>query len=274
MDKKENGIYRIISILLIIGITILLVDVIIPRYIPPKPEKILKEIDFSNSAWIEDYAEQTVGVYGKDFYINTAFTYNIRSNKLVLTYASQKSVDDAREYYLGLPGAELTGRNDETSLNVTALENSQTLRVYNYYSSVSRVFEIELILNPDNAALVIGQLETAFPGQQLAAIPEIQELAAGNVYGGYVRYGYDQLDVYSHPYLPIYSRAFFYSGTEEDFLSAIAELEAHYPNYRYDETQDAYHFKIGGQIISLGHFMTDSGETVVSIALQEDLPQQ
>ncbi len=272
MDKKENGIYRIISIILIIGITILLVDVILPRYLPSKPEKMLEEIDFSSSDWIENYAEETGGVYGKDFYINTAFSYNIRASKLIATYASQKTVEEAREYYLSLPGAELSGRNDETSLNIVVPEGSQTLRVYNYYSSVSRVFELEYALAPDTAELVIGQLEQAFPAADLSAIPEVQDLVSGEVFGGYVRYGYDQLDAFTHPFRPIYSRAFYFSGTEENFLSVIDKMAATYPEYRYDQTQDAHHFKIEGQIVSLGYFMTDLGEAVVSVAFQQDLP--
>lgn len=269
MDGRESPIYKIISIAMIIGIVILVVDVIIPKYANPAPEKILEEIDFSSSDWIEQYVENRVGIFGKDFYVSTAFTYNIRANKMVLTYASQNSVEEAREYYLTLPGAELTGRNDQTSLNIIAEDEGQELRVYNYFSQVSRVFELELTLTQEQADLVISQLEEEFPEEEILKIPEIQDLIAGKVFGGYVRYRYDRLDQYSSPYVPIFSRAYFYPGSEEDFLKVVEEIKASYPDYRYNQSQNTHHFRNGGQNLFLSFFITDAGESVVSISLQE-----
>jgi predicted DNA-binding protein (MmcQ/YjbR family) len=258
---------------LIVGIVVLVVDVIIPKYTPRTPERLIQEIDFSNPRWIEEYVEMSVGTFGKDFYVNSAFTYNVRSNKMVVTYASQNSVEEARDYFLELPGAELTGRNDETSLNVAARINDQELRVYNYYSSVSRVFELELTLPPDHSQQVVNQLELAFPAELMMGIPEIQDILQAEVFGGYVRYRYDQLDEFYYPDLPIFSRAYFFSGTETDFEGMVEDLVAAYPDYRYDETQDLHHFKVDGRIISLGDFLTDAGDNVVSISFQEAPPQ-
>lgn len=274
MDTKENRIYQIISILLIIGIVVLVLDVIVPRYSKPTPQKILKEIDFSSPDWIEHYAELSPGVFGEDFFVNTAFTYNVRSNKMIVTYASQNSVDEIREYYAALPGAELSERNDETSLNLTVQDQGQKVRVYNYFSPVSRVIELEINLEPDNAQLVISQLEEAFPDGVLAAVPELQEILGGEVFGGYVRYSYDELDPFTYPYLPTFSRGYFFSGTEEDFLDVISALGAAQGEYRYDETQDTHYFRVQGWIFSLGHFQTDLGETVASISIQADPSQQ
>lgn len=272
MNIKENLIYQLLSVVLIIGIVILVVDVIIPKYTPRTPERIIKEIDFSNSSWIEEYVEQSVGLFGKDFLVNTAFTYNIRSNKMIVTYASQNSVEEAREYYLTLPGAVLSGRNDQTSLNITAQEDGQALRVYNYYSSVSRVFEVELTLAPDRAEQVISQLEAAFPEGAVAGMPEIQELLSGDPFGGYVRYRYDHLDELYQPYLPIFSRAYLYSGTEEDFQAIMAELIAAYPDYKFNETQNTHYFRIQDKVLSIGNVLTDAGENVVSISVQQTAP--
>jgi hypothetical protein len=274
MDAKENRIYQIISILLIIGIVVLVLDVIVPRYSKPTPQKIIKEIDFSNPDWIEQYAERSIGVFGEDFFINTAFTYNVRSNKMIVTYASQNSVDEIREFYAALPGAELNERNDETSLNLTVMDQGQSVRIYNYFSPVSRVIELEINLEPDRAQLVISQLEEAFPDQVLAAVPELLEITSGDVFGGYVRYSYDELDPYTNPYLPIFSRGYYFSGTEEDFLELISALGAAHGEYRYDETQDTHYFRIQGWILSLGHFQTDSGETIASITIQADPSRQ
>jgi hypothetical protein len=274
MGKFENRIYQVLSVLLIIGIVVVVLDVIVPKYTNPSPRKILTEIDFSSADWIEDYAERSVGIFGGDFYVNTAFSYNVRSNKLVVTYATQKSVDEIREFYLELPGAELDGRNDETSLNVSAVVDGQKVSVYNYYSSISRVVELELILDQDNAQLVIDQLGEAYPDLESGSIPELEAITEGEFFGGYVRYSYDQLDTFVQPYTPIFSKAYYYDGTEEDFLSVIESMIDRYPGYQFDETQDVYRFKIQGQIVSLGQIMTDSGEAVVSIALQQGLPQR
>ena len=43
-----------------------------------------------------------------------------------------------------------------------------------------------------------------------------------------------------------------------------------FPDYRYDETQDVYYYRIGGKIISVSYFVTDSGEQIVSISIQEE----
>lgn len=273
MKKNNNLVYQIISILMIVGIVILVIDVIIPKYTPRTPERIIKEIDFSSSQWIEEYVEKSVGLYGKDFFVNSAFTYNINSSKMILTYASQESLEAAREYYLTLPGAELAGRNDETSLNITLEEEGQSVRIYNYYSSVSRVFELELKLPPELAEQTINQLEQVYPEGAIGEIPELQELIVGEVFGGYVRYRYDQLEEIYQPFSPIYSRAYFFEGAEEDYLELIGLLTEAYPDYRYDETQDAHHYRIMDQIISLGDFSTEAGEYVVSVSYQQIIPQ-
>ena len=267
MEINENK-YKILSIFLLIAIIGLVVFVIIPKYRPVPPEQKSENIDFSTAAWIEDYVEDTIGLFGKDFFLNTAFSYNQRSNKMVVTYASQRSVEEARNHYLAIPGAEQNGRNDETSLNITAEKKGQPFRIYNYYSSISRVFELELTLGPEMAEQVITQLENAFPAQDLARINEIHDLTAGDVFGGYVRYRYDDLDGFSYPYLPIFSRAYLYGGTQEDFTAAMLEMNMAYPDFKYDSTQSTTYYNINGQIISVSYFVTDSNETVVSISIQ------
>lgn len=204
METAENK-YKILSIALVIAIIATITFAIVPKYLPKTPEKSLEKIDFSNSAWIEGYLEKSVDLFGKDFYVGTAFSYNIRSNKMIATYASLNSIEEARDHYLTLPEAELSGRNDGSSLNITANIDGQDLRVYNYYSSISRVFELELILDESRADTVIGQLEMAFPADAVTQIDGIEELIAGKSFGGYVRYDYDQFDGFTHPYLPIFS---------------------------------------------------------------------
>ena len=127
MKITENQ-YKILSIILLLAIILMVVFVIIPKYTPGPTEQTAEKIDFSTSAWIENYVEDTIGLFGKDFYLNTAFSYNPRSNKMIVTYASQMSVEAARDHYSSLPGAEQIGRNDETSLSITAEKNGQPLR--------------------------------------------------------------------------------------------------------------------------------------------------
>ena len=86
MENGETK-YKILSFALFIAITATIVFVIVPQYRPKTPEGSLENIDFSNSAWIERYMERGVGLFGKDFYVGTAFSYNIRSNKMVVTFA-------------------------------------------------------------------------------------------------------------------------------------------------------------------------------------------
>ena len=189
---------------------------------------------------------------------------------MIATYASQKSIEEARDYYLALSGAELTGRNDETSLDITAENNGQKLRVYNYFSPVSRVFELDLTPDSSKAEQIISQLEEAFPEDEVATISEIEDLVSGEVFGGYVRYQYDNFDDFAHPNIPIYSRAYLYDGTEDDYNRTIDVLNEEYLNNKYDETQNTNYYKINGQIVSVSFFTTDENENVVSISIQKE----
>ncbi len=269
MKITENQ-YKILAIILLLAIILMVVFVIIPKYTPEPAVQNAEKIDFSNSAWIENYVEDTIGLFGKDFFLNTAFSYNPRSNKMIVTYASQMSIEEARDHYSSLPGAEQIGRNDETSLSITAEKNGQPFKIYNYYSSISRVFELELVLDQERAERIIAQLEEAFPVQELAQINEIQEIIEGDLFGGYVRYRYDELDEYSYPDIPIFSRAYLFEGSEEDFIITLNELNEVYPDYKYDDTQNTYYYNIDGKIISVSYFVTDLNERIVSISIQEE----
>ncbi len=267
MEKKENQ-FKILAILLVIAIISIIGLVIVPKYFQKTPEETVEIIDFSSSIWIENIMEDQVGFFEKDFFLNSAFSYNPRSNRMIVTYATQKSVSEVRDHYLALAGAEQAGRNDETSLNITAQIEDQDLRIYNYYSPISRVIELGLTLDSVSAEQIILQLEDEFPAQELEKIDDIQEFMAGDIFGGYVRYRYDELDEYTYPYIPIFSRAYIHSGVEEDFDSAITALNKEYSNYKYDQTQNTYYYKINNQIISINHFVTDLNEQIVSLSIQ------
>ena len=241
MDKKNEKFYAMISIGLFAAIIGIIIFVIIPKFSKATTEKMIDKIDFSNSAWIEQFVDKSVGIFGNDFYQSTAFSYTPISDKMVVTYASQKSIEEVRNYYLSLPGAKQFGRNDETSLNITAEINGQTLEVYNFYSEIAQVFELKLVLNKTNADKVISQLEKAFPEDELKKIPEIKDILSSDLYGGYVRYQYDNLDEFAYPNIPIFSRAYMYTGTEEDFLRVIKALSEAYPVNTYNKTQNIYY---------------------------------
>lgn len=274
MENSETRRYKLITIALIVAILAIFIFAILPNYLPSTPEKNLEKIDFSNSAWIEKYIDESIGLFGKDFYINTAYSYNPRSNKMVVTYASQNTVDEARAYYLTLPGAELTGRNDETSLNISAEIDGQTIRVYNYYSSISRVFEIEIILDEVLAEQITSQLRSEFPEHQIAEIDQLAPLLSNDIFGGYVRYNYDRFSGFSHPDLPIFSRAYYYQGSEDEFVSLISALNQAYPDHTFDETQNTNHYRINGKIISLSYLITDASEKIVTISIQQEPDQE
>jgi hypothetical protein len=269
MENKDNKKYTIFSIVLFFAIVAIIIFVIIPKYAPVTPEKIVEKIDFTNSTWIEQYVDKSVGLFGKDFFQNTAFSYNKRSNKMVVTYASKKSVEEARNFYLALPEARETGRNDETSLNITAEKDGQIVQAYNYYSPIARVFELELTLDAINASKVKNQLEESFPVDELGKISEIKSLISGETFGGYVRYRYDNLDEYAYPNIPIFSRAYVYNGTEEDFNRTINELNEAYPTNKFDETQNTHYYQINGNIVSISSFVTDAYENIVSVGIQK-----
>ena len=214
MEKKEKQ-FKILSIILMIAIISIIGFVIVPKYFQKTPEEKVEIIDFSSSKWIENFIEDQVGFYEKDFFLGSAFSYNPRSNRMIVTYSTQKGVSEIRDHYLSLPGAEQIGRNDETSLDITAQIEGQDLRIYNYYSPISRVIELELILDPVQAAQIIDKLGEAIPTSELTEISEIQDFLMGEIFGGYVRYRYDALDEYTYPYIPIFSQAYLYPGSRK-----------------------------------------------------------
>lgn len=267
MNKEERK-YQILSIFLVVVIIAVAVFLIVPKYFQDEPEGESDLIDFSNSAWIEESVEARVGFFEKDFFISSAFSYNVRSNRMILTYATQKSVDDVRQHYLLLPEAELVGRNDETSLNIAAEGADHKARIYNYYSPISRVIELELILDSEASREIIRLLEEEFPSSELEDIPGIQDFPRGEIFGGYVRYRYDELDEFAYPFQPIYSRAYFLDGSEAEFFAALEAMNSSYPDFRYDQTQDVYYYRIEESILSISYFSTDVGEQIISISIQ------
>lgn len=154
-------------------------------------------------------------------------------------------------------------------MNITADVNGQNVKVNNYFSAVARVFELDLDLSETDAEKVISQLDKAFPVEVLTNIPEIQDIVSGKAYGGYVRYQYDNLDEYTFANIPIFSRAYIYDGTKENFAQTINALNEAYPMNKYDETQGTYYYQINGYIVTLSNFVTNSNENVVSVGIQK-----
>jgi hypothetical protein len=132
------------------------------------------------------------------------------------------------------------------------------------------VFELVLTLDDVSAENIIGQLGAAFPAAELARIEGIEDLVAGEVFGGYVRYEYDQFDGFAHPDVPIFSRAYYYEGSSEDFERIIDSLNGLYPEHRYDDSQNANYYRIDGQIVSFGFLETDSEERIVTVSIQQE----
>jgi hypothetical protein len=188
---------------------------------------------------------------------------------MVVSYASGKSVEEARNYYLTLPGARETGRNDGTNLNITAEIDGQVVHAYNYYSAIARVFKLELTLDAVKADIVINQLEKSFPVEELANISRIEDFISGETFGGYVRYRYDNLDEFNYPNIPIFSRAYVYNGTVEDFNRVVNELNEAYPTNKFDETQNTHYYQINEYIVSLSFLVTDANEKIVSVGIQK-----
>ncbi len=72
MEIRENQ-FKILSIILLLAIIAIVVFVIIPKYSSTSTVQTTEMIDFSNSAWIENYVEETIGLFGKDFFRKFSF---------------------------------------------------------------------------------------------------------------------------------------------------------------------------------------------------------
>jgi hypothetical protein len=94
-------------------------------------------------------------------------------------------------------------------------------------------------------------------------------LVSGEIYGGYVRYQYDNLDDFAYPNTPIFSQAYVFDGIEQDFDRTITVLNDAYPKNKYDETQNTHYYLVNDQIISLSFLVTDTNEKIVSVSVQK-----
>lgn len=228
----------------------------------------LSEIDISTSAWLDAYMEQTLSAYGRDFTQSAAFSYSGEEGKFVLLYATKAGVGELRDYYVAEYAAQESGRNDDTALDLTVELEEATARIVNYYSPVSRVVEQEL--RP--AAALVGrvreQVEAAFPQTAAEQALEGTGLLDGQVYGGYVRYTYDDLDPYFEQGAPIFSRAFLDPLGERGYQAALEGLRDRYPQHSYVEAENATYFQMEQGVLSLSRFTNGEQKEIVSISLQ------
>lgn len=222
--------------------------------------------DLSSSAWLDSYMEKVAAPYKRDFTQSSAFSYQTAGEgKLVLLYASMATVEETRTHYKETRAAAEQGRNDDTALDLLMATDGGDLRLINYFSAVSRIFELELRPDAEKVAELAALAAEAFPEEMVQIALAGTDLAAGAVQGGYVRYLYDDFDPYFRQGAPIHSRAWTYGGGEAGLLAAVETLKGTYPEYSHDKTQNAHYFRLPGGVISLSQ---PSGQ-LVAIAIQE-----
>lgn len=232
--------------------------------LPREPARL----DLSTSAWLDDYMEQVATPYKKDFTQSAAFSYQSEGGKIVLLYASMAEVGETRDFYKETYSAVERGRNDETALDLTMVLEDGDLALINYFSPVSRVFEMELRLKEEKWTTIATQVEEAFPTEAVETLLGETGLTDGAIHGGYVRYTYDDLDRYVKKGIPVFSRAYTYEKPQAEFLSVVDSLKKQYTQYSHDETQDAHYFVTADGVMAISLIPGEGEKQLVTVALQ------
>ncbi|MDR1506028.1 MAG: hypothetical protein LBI67_02900, partial [Treponema sp.] len=241
----------------------------VPGFAGPSEERIVRNLDFSDSRWPEMLVERDLPSYQKDFAVYSAFSYSGEYGNLTLTYATRAKLDDIRNHYqeiLENPGAE--GRNDEGVLNLRGLVRGRIVTVTNYFSEVSSLIQVNMEMNGEYADAIRQKLIDAFPGEALAAAPDIGAFASGESSEGYVMYDFNTFaeDIYAN--VPLFSRAHSFDGTAEELKEKINSLGERYTDPSLAKIGEGIaEIKHGGWLYQIKP-LEDGGQTKVALVVQ------
>ncbi len=251
ISKKEKLILTTLIVVLVIAIACVSVFLLYPRLAGKPDWQILSSLDFNNSSWIEEMANNRIKPTDKTIDINSSFVYSKDTAYITYAYASSSSVEDAKKYYLEqIPGSVDNEAGETMRMNITGEKNGEQYDVTNYEADMFNAYDVKVTIDRDKADQIKEKLIKEFPQQVVDSVPEFAGILSSEKLGGYVMYNDDELSSYSYAGYPIYSVAYRYPGSKDDLTEVQKELKANYTDSILFEDADAVYIKNQGYIIS------------------------
>ncbi len=251
ISKKEKLILTTLIVVLVIAIACVSVFLLYPRLAGKPDWQILSSLDFNNSSWIEEMANNRIKPTDKTIDINSSFVYSKDTAYITYAYASSSSVEDAKKYYLEqIPGSVDNEAGETMRMNITGEKSGEQYDVTNYEADMFNAYDVKVTIDRDKADQIKEKLIKEFPQQVVDSVPEFAGILSSEKLGGYVMYNDDELSSYSYAGYPIYSVAYRYPGSKDDLTEVQKELKANYTDSILFEDADAVYIKNQGYIIS------------------------
>jgi hypothetical protein len=197
----------------------------------PTEESIARNLDFSDPRWVDTLLELSLVPFQKDFSVYSAFSYTNGKNTLTQIYATRAKLDDIRSHYKELlNNSRLSEKNSEGVLELSGEIKERKVLIMNYFSEVSNLIQVEMEMSGEYAGMIRRKLTEAFPAKALAAVPEIAAFASGESNEGYVMYNHDTFARDVYPGIPLFSRAYSFSGSMEELEEKVKTLGQQFKN--------------------------------------------
>ena len=271
MSKKEKFFLTLICVVLIIAIVLVSVFLLYPRLAGRPDWQIKMSLNFDDSTWIEQMANNLVEPTGKVINISSSFVYSSDTAFITYIYGSTSSIADAAAHYLvEIPGAVDRGADDVSNMNVAGVLDGEKIDIVNYEADMLNAYDIKVTINEEMAQTIKTKLLYEFPADFLNTYSEIAYIRTHEKLGGYVMYNDDELSSNSYPGVPIFSEAYRYNGTKAELAAIQVALSEKYSASVYFEDGETVYFKEQGHIISLS--ITESDLNLLAVITVQKIP--
>jgi hypothetical protein len=255
---RERKLLLSLIVLLIIAIAAAVWFGLLPRY------RAHQTPDLSDNTWIEQLQEEKITLFNKDFYDACSVTYSPDQVTLNVRYFSKAPLSEVREKYKALLDnpAEF-GDNTDLNMNLSGKLNGLDVSISSYYfEMITQIYDVKIILEKKEGESLRAIIEKNYPIRVLEANSMLKAFT-GEEYGGYVLYNYDEFDQYLYPDIPIYSRAYHYGGTTDDFDAIAAVLATQYEDSHWNQPLHVLDYRDGENNITLGYIEGQKGNLVM-----------
>lgn len=270
-SSKEKLFLTVIAIILTIAIIFVSIFFLYPKLAGRPDWQTMAFMDFNNSTWIEDMVNSRIKPVGKVLDISSSFVYSTDTAFITSTYASNKSIEEARKYYLSqIPGSVDNSKDIASKLNIEGILRGEKISIVNYEADVFNAFDTKVTIEKDKAEEIKKKLIQEFPTDILNKLPELAELMKNEKLGGYVMYNDDELSNTSYPGAPIFSEAYRYKGSKAELIKIEKAIKEKYSDSIFFEDIGTVYFKTLGFIFSLN--VTESDNNILAVVTVQKIP--
>lgn len=195
----------------------------------PTEKSIARDLDCNDSQWPDTLMEVTLPSFKKDFPVYCVFSDSNGTHTLTQVYASRADLGDIRSHYSNLlEDPVLPETNSVGVLELSGIRNGRKVKVVNYFSEVSNLIRVDIEMSGEHADAMWRKVTDAFPSRALEEVPGIADFAVGESTEGYVMYNYNEYAADMYANVPLFSRAYAFSGTRAELEARINTLGEQY----------------------------------------------